>query len=167
MRNSDHGHAPARYARRWLWLALAIVGLDQATKQLANTMLPPYQSLPLAPMLNLTLVYNPGAAFSFLSEAGGWQRWFFIALSSVVSVVLLRWIWRAQTHKSAAALSLVLGGALGNLIDRLAHGYVIDFIDVYYRQYHWPVFNIADSAITIGAALLLWELLFNPAAKAG
>lgn len=106
---------------------------------------------------NLTLVFNEGAAFSFLSDAGGWQRWFFIALTSVVSVILLVWLLRLKSTEklTGIALSLILGGAIGNLIDRVSYGYVVDFLDFHWQQMHWPAFNVADSAITIGVVLLL------------
>ena len=159
------GQPPANppRARHWLWLSLMVILLDQATKLAADAMLELHRPLSIAPMFNLTLVYNPGAAFSFLSDAGGWQRWFFIVISTGISAMLLRWVWTLPARETlpAAALSLILGGALGNLLDRLAYGYVIDFIDVYYHQYHWPVFNIADSAITIGACLFAYDLLFR------
>ena len=118
-----------------------------------------HESIPLLPFFNLTYVHNLGAAFSFLSEAGGWQRWFFAALALVISIILSVWLARLQKHETllAVALALVLGGAVGNLIDRLAYGYVIDFLDVYYQEWHWPAFNIADSAITLGVALMLLE----------
>ncbi|HBK83585.1 MAG TPA: signal peptidase II, partial [Flavobacterium sp.] len=113
---------------------------------IANTM-QLYQSIPVMPFFNLTYVHNTGAAFSFLSQAGGWQRWFFALLAIVVSGVLVVWMTRLKNHENllAAALALILGGAIGNLIDRLAYGYVIDFLDVYYEAKHWPAFNIADS----------------------
>jgi signal peptidase II len=109
----------------------------------------------------LTYVHNTGAAFSFLSDAGGWQRWLFAALAIIISGVLAVWLARLQKHETllAVALSLVLGGAIGNLIDRVAYGYVIDFLDVYYQDWHWPAFNIADSAITLGVILMLAESL--------
>jgi signal peptidase II len=111
------------------------------------------------PFFKLTYVHNTGAAFSFLSEAGGWQRWFFAALALVISGVIAVWLARLKHDETllAVALSLVLGGAIGNLIDRLVYGYVIDFLDVYYQTWHWPAFNIADSAITIGVILMLME----------
>lgn len=104
-------------------------------------------------------MHNKGAAFSFLSEAGGWQRWFFAGLALVISMVIAVWLSRLKRHETlmAVALSLVLGGAIGNLIDRLAYGYVIDFLDVYYQTWHWPAFNVADSAITLGVMLMLAE----------
>jgi signal peptidase II len=144
------------------WIALVVIVLDQWTKGLASTYLELYQPLPLAPMLNLTLSHNTGAAFSFLSDAGGWQRWFFVVLAVGVSGMLL--VWLRKLPRSArwepVALSLVLGGALGNVWDRLVQGYVVDFIDVYYGQWHWPAFNVADSAICVGAAMLVIDALF-------
>jgi len=141
----------------WLWLSLLVLVLDQLTKYLADTGLDYAQPVALIPQLNLLLLYNPGAAFSFLSDASGWQRWFFVVIGVVISTVLLFWmrgLSRAD-RRVAIALALVLGGAIGNIVDRLLHGYVIDFIDVYYNGWHWPAFNIADSAITVGVVLLL------------
>jgi signal peptidase II len=114
------------------------------------------------PSFNFTLVYNSGAAFSFLSEAGGWQRWFFSLLTISICALLMIWLKRLDEHEKPAAigLSLVLGGALGNLIDRLMYGYVIDFIQWYYYGYYWPTFNVADSAISVGATLLVVQGLF-------
>ncbi len=115
----------------------------------------------MLPVLNLTLVFNEGAAFSFLATASGWQRWFFIALAVVITAVLVGWLAKLQPHEriTAAGLSLVAGGAVGNLVDRLLYGHVVDFLDFYWRSWHWPAFNVADSAITIGVALLLLEAL--------
>jgi signal peptidase II len=144
---------------KWLWLSLLAVILDQASKLVVDNSMQLYESIPLMPYFSLTYVHNTGAAFSFLSEAGGWQRWFFAALALIISVVLSVWLARLQKHETllACALSLVLGGAIGNLIDRLAYGYVIDFLDIYYNNWHWPAFNIADSAITVGVGLMLAE----------
>ena len=148
----------------WLWLTLLIIILDQLSKSAAVQWLTLNQALPVMPGINLTLVHNPGAAFSFLSEAGGWQRYFFIVLTSVISVALLVWLTRLPSGRAllAGALALVIGGAAGNLWDRLQYGYVIDFIDVYYDKWSWPVFNIADSAITLGAALLILDAFRQP-----
>ena len=148
---------------KWLWLSVVVVVLDQGTKYLADTLLQYHLPVPLFPMFNLTLSYNSGAAFSFLSEAGGWQRWFFTVFALVISVVLVIWIKRLKNNElwSAVALSLILGGAIGNVIDRVMFGYVIDFLDVYYQQWHWPIFNIADSAISVGVAVLLFDGLFG------
>jgi len=144
---------------KWLGLSLLALVLDQASKLLVDSTMQLYQSIPLLPFFKLTYVHNTGAAFSFLSEAGGWQRWFFAGLALVISVVIAVWLSRLEKHETllAAALSLILGGAVGNLIDRLAYGYVIDFLDVYYGTWHWPAFNIADSAITLGVVLMLLE----------
>ena len=148
---------------KWLWLSGVVIVLDQLTKTIADTYLQFHQPVPLFPMFNLTLSYNAGAAFSFLSEAGGWQRWFFTVLAIVISLVLVVWIKRLKKDElwNAVALSLILGGAIGNVIDRILFGYVIDFLDVYYQQWHWPIFNIADSAISIGVAVLLFDGLFG------
>lgn len=147
---------------RWLWLSGAIIVLDQLTKLAADHWLTLYAARPVLPMFNLTLVYNEGAAFSFLSSAGGWQRWFFIALALGVSAVIVVWLRGLPRDQrwTAAGLALILGGAIGNVIDRIWHGHVIDFIDVYYDRYHWPAFNIADSGITVGATILIVHGLF-------
>lgn len=144
---------------KWLGLSLLALVLDQVSKLLVDSTMQLYQSIPLLPFFKLTYVHNTGAAFSFLSEAGGWQRWFFAGLALVISVVIAVWLSRLEKHETllAVALSLILGGAVGNLIDRLAYGYVIDFLDVYYGTWHWPAFNIADSAITLGVVLMLAE----------
>ena len=144
---------------KWLWLSLLAVVLDQGSKLAIVGSMKLYQSIPVMPYFNLTYVHNTGAAFSFLSEAGGWQRWFFAGLALVISIVIAVWLARLKKHETllAVALSLVLGGAIGNLIDRLAYGYVVDFLDVYYQTWHWPAFNIADSAITLGVILMLAE----------
>ena len=146
---------------RWLWLSAVVVGLDGVTKQLAEFWLLPYRPRALAPLVNLTLMYNEGAAFSFLSRAGGWQRWFFVVVGLVVTAVLGVWLrsLKPADRWTAAGLALILGGAIGNLIDRILTGRVVDFIDVYYEHWHWPAFNVADSAITVGVALLLIESL--------
>ena len=144
---------------KWLALSLLAVVLDQVSKWAVDSSMQLYQSIHLVPYFNLTYVRNTGAAFSFLSEAGGWQRWFFAGLAIFISIVIAVWLARLKQHETllAVALSLVLGGAIGNLIDRLAYGYVIDFLDVYYQTWHWPAFNIADSAITLGVILMLLE----------
>ena len=149
---------PGRMAL-WLGLVAALVGLDQASKQLAEALLAPYTPHAVVPgFFNLTLAYNPGAAFSFLAGAGGWQRWFFLALALVVGGVLLRWLLLRPAREILwpLAYTLILGGAIGNAVDRALHGHVIDFIQLYYRDWYWPAFNLADSAITIGAALYVW-----------
>lgn len=147
----------------WIWISIAIIVADQITKILADHYLQYGQPVALIPMFNFTLLYNTGAAFSFLSDQGGWQRWFFIFLSSTISIILTVWIYKLERHQKLQTLSiaLILGGAIGNLIDRSIYGYVIDFLDVYYQQHHWPAFNIADSAITVGAILLIIDSFKN------
>nr|WP_218060736.1 MULTISPECIES: signal peptidase II [unclassified Alishewanella] len=146
-------------AWRWWWLILLLIGLDQLTKQLVHQNMALYDSIELLPFFNLTYVRNYGAAFSFLSDAGGWQRWFFTILAVVISSVIAVWMSRLprQQIKLGLALSLVFAGAIGNLIDRSIYGYVIDFFHLYYQTWHYPAFNIADSAICIGAALIIWD----------
>ncbi len=149
---------------RWFLLSLLVLIVDQVSKVTVASSMHLYESIALVPSFQLTYVHNPGAAFSFLSDAGGWQRWFFIALSSVVSVLISIWLVRlpAALRWQATGLALVLGGAVGNLVDRVLYGYVIDFLDVYYRSWHWPAFNVADAAITIGAVILLVDSFSNP-----
>jgi len=144
---------------KWLWLTLLAVLLDQGSKLAVDATMLLYESVPVMPYFNLTYVHNPGAAFSFLSEAGGWQRWFFSGLALTISVAITIWLAKLQKHEHllGASLALVLGGAIGNLIDRVAYGYVIDFIDVYYGNSHFPAFNIADAAINLGVFLMLAE----------
>jgi signal peptidase II len=144
---------------KWLSLSVLTIILDQCSKLAVDGLMQLYESIPVMPYVNLTYVHNTGAAFSFLSDAGGWQRWFFAGLAALISVTITVWLVRLKQHETllAVALALVLGGAVGNLIDRLAYGYVIDFIDVYYQNWHWPAFNIADSAITIGVVLMIAE----------
>ena len=147
---------------RWLMLSLFVLIADQATKQLVEANFLVFEQLPVLPFLNLTLVYNEGAAFSFLSDQGGWQRWLFSGLAAAVSVVLTVWLFQLRSGQkwTAAALSLLIGGALGNLVDRLVFGHVIDFIDVFYGRWHWPAFNVADSAIFVGVVMILLETFF-------
>ncbi|MES9961016.1 MAG: signal peptidase II [Sedimenticola sp.] len=144
---------------RWLWLSAIVIGLDQVSKQLVESSLMLYEAVPVMPFFNLTLAYNEGAAFSFLSDQGGWQRWFFSGLALLVSIILVIWISRLQQRERliAISLSLIVGGAIGNLIDRVLFGHVIDFLDLYYGQWHWPAFNIADSAIFVGVVLMLLD----------
>ena len=143
----------------WLWLSLGVIALDQATKFLATRFLDLYERVEVLPVLDFTLLHNTGAAFSLLAGASGWQRWFFIGLAFTVSVVLLVWIWRTPRGEKLLplSLSLILGGALGNVIDRIVHGYVVDFIHAHWGPAYFPAFNIADSAITIGAGLLILD----------
>jgi len=149
---------PGRYL---LWLALAgvLLVLDLWTKHLASQNLELFRPVPVTAWLNLTLAHNEGAAFSLLADAGGWQRWFFTAVALIVSGVLLVWLKRLPNSARLlpVAIVMVLAGALGNMIDRIRHGYVVDFIDVHYQGWHWPAFNIADMVIVTGVILLLLE----------
>ena len=146
---------------RWLWLAAVVFILDMLTKQwVMNSMEYGWENrIEILPFFNLLYVHNHGAAFSFLSDAGGWQRWFFTAIAIGVSGLLMFWMRQASASQKLlnSAYALIVGGALGNLWDRLMHGYVIDFLDFYYGNYHWPAFNIADIAICVGAALIILE----------
>ena len=147
---------PARNIKSWLWLAGAIIFLDQISKWLVLGALQPGDSHYVAPFFNWVLTFNAGAAFSFLSDAGGWQRWLFTALALGVSgwiVTLLR--RHSSEFRLSLALTLVLGGALGNVIDRLRFGAVVDFIQWHVAGYYWPAFNVADSAICVGVGLYL------------
>ncbi len=143
----------------WLWLSALVIIIDQLTKRVVDTSMSLYQSIELAPYFQLTYLRNQGAAFSFLSGAGGWQRWFFIGLAVAASVFICFWLKKLNRTQrwEAIAWSLVLGGALGNLIDRILYGYVIDFLDVHAGEWHWPAFNVADSAITAGVIMLLLD----------
>ena len=148
----------------WLWISALVIVIDQATKRVVDTTMQLYQSIELIPCFQLTYLRNQGAAFSFLSGAGGWQRWFFIGLAIIASVFICFWLKKLDRSQrwEAVAWSLVLGGALGNLIDRILFGYVIDFLDVYVGEWHWPAFNVADSAITVGVVMLLLDSFKTP-----
>jgi signal peptidase II len=144
----------------WLLLTAVVISLDLYTKQLASDALVLYRPQEVFSWLNMTLAHNYGAAFSFLSSAGGWQRWFFIVLASAVSLVLLVWLIRLPRREwmTGLGLALILGGAIGNLVDRIRLGYVVDFIDFHIGGWHYPAFNVADSAITCGVILLLLDV---------
>ena len=143
----------------WLWLSLFVVVFDQATKFLVTRFLELYERVEVLPVLDFTLLHNTGAAFSILADASGWQRGFFVTLGIVVSAALVVWLWRLPRGEKflPLALALIVGGALGNVIDRIAHGFVIDFIHAHWGGSYFPAFNIADSAITIGAALMILD----------
>ena len=147
----------------WYGLALVVIALDQYTKVLASDALEYGRPVAVFSWFNLTLQYNTGAAFSFLSDAGGWQRYFFSAVALVISAVLVVWMYRIPRTQWLLALSLglILGGALGNLWDRLVLGYVVDFISVHYGGRYFPAFNLADSAISVGAACMLIDSFFT------
>lgn len=142
--------------RKWIWLSVVIVIADLGTKFLASQSLSYNSPVEITPFFNLTLLHNKGAAFSILAGASGWQRYFFIILAIGVSVGLVIWLHRLPPAEKwlSLAVSLVLGGAVGNLYDRIVHGYVVDFIHLHYAGYHFPAFNIADCAITAGALLI-------------
>lgn len=147
--------------KRWLGLAAAIVALDQASKFAVLQVFSFGERLTVLPgLFDLTLVYNRGAAFSFLAGASGWQRWFFIGLGLAAAAFIVWLLARHGTQRLFAfALALILGGAIGNVIDRVVHGQVVDFLLVYWQRWHWPAFNVADSAITVGAVLLIVDEL--------
>jgi len=142
---------------RLLWLSLLVVVLDQLSKFWIMASFQDYEVLRIWPVFNLTLVYNTGAAFSFLSDAGGWQRWFFVVIGVVVSAAMVIWLARLQERErlTGYGLALVVGGAVGNLIDRIWLGKVVDFLQWHWQDWYWPSFNVADSAITLGVVLLL------------
>jgi signal peptidase II len=147
---------------RWLPLTLAVIGVDQLVKAWIVHHFALFERVHVAPVLDIILTYNTGAAFSFLSEASGWQRWLFVLLALAVSAVLIGWLRRLHARTQgllACGLALITGGALGNMLDRLLHGRVVDFIHVHWRHHYFPAFNVADSAITVGAVLLLLDAL--------
>ena len=147
----------------WLWLSSVVVMLDQITKVWVSSILQLNQTINILPFFDLRLLHNPGAAWSILATAGGWQRWFLSILALFVSGVIIVWLSRLERQRYwlACALALILGGAIGNVIDRIIYGYVVDFVDIYYQGRHWPAFNIADSAISLGAFMLLICLIRN------
>ena len=149
---------PSRKIDRWLWLAGIIIVLDQLSKWIVLASLQPGETRYVAPFFNWVLTFNAGAAFSFLSDAGGWQRWFFTALALGVSLWIVSMLRRhSGEFRLSLALTLILGGALGNVVDRIRFGAVVDFVQWHAAGYYWPAFNIADSAITIGAVLMVWD----------
>ena len=150
---------PTRGASNWLWLSFFVVIIDQATKALVVNTVKLSDAIELLPILDIVYLENTGAAFSILAQAGGWQRWFFIVLALGVSLALMVWLRRIRSEQIllAVGLSLVLGGALGNVIDRVMHGYVVDFIYFHWGPHYFPAFNVADTAISIGAGCLLLD----------
>lgn len=150
-------------AWRWYGLALVVIAIDQITKHLVVANMTYGEVIPYTSFFNLVSARNYGAAFSLLADAGGWQHWFFLGVAGVVSVGIVVWLWKLPASKKleALALGLILGGALGNVYDRITLGYVVDFLDFYWGSYHWPAFNMADSAICVGAGLLIWDALFG------
>lgn len=152
---------------RFLWISAIIFVFDQWTKHAIVNAMSLYESIQYTPFFNLTYVHNYGAAFSFLYDAGGWQVYFLSAVALTVSALILWWLRQATKEQLLlpVAFSFILGGALGNVFDRIMHGYVIDFLDFYYGTFHWPAFNVADSAIFIGAGLLIIDMFKNKEAN--
>lgn len=151
-------------ASNWMWLTLLVIAVDQWTKRLIVDRFEPYEELILLPMLDIVRWHNEGAAWSFLSDAGGWQRWFFTVLGIGVSLGILIWLRQLPAKgqgRVAAGLALVMAGALGNVIDRVHLGYVVDFVKVHYGTWVFPAFNVADSAITIGAGLMILDAVIE------
>ncbi|NIC07636.1 signal peptidase II [Billgrantia bachuensis] len=166
MRDREQGGAavpPMSKPLRWLWLAVAVVALDLATKALMSSLLSYGQPVEVLPFFNLTLLHNTGAAFSFLAGHPGWQRWFFALVGIGACIGLTIWMSRLKADERflGASLALVIGGALGNLYDRLMHGYVVDFLSFHVAGWYYPAFNVADIGITLGAVGLIWESLFE------
>lgn len=153
---------------RWLLLSVLVIVLDQGSKAWMVTHLAYADPRVILPVFNLTLLYNTGAAFSFLAAESGWQRWLFAGLAIVVSLVLVRWLAGLDRRERwlPVAISLILGGALGNLFDRIVHGYVVDFLQFHWHQHYFPAFNLADSAITVGAVMMALSLVLNPGDRA-
>ncbi len=160
--------APMHRPLRWLWLALAVVVLDLATKYLASGLLNYARPVEVLPFFDLTLLHNTGAAFSFLAGHPGWQRWFFAIIAVGASIGLTIWMRRLKRDETllAVSLALIIGGALGNLYDRLVHGYVVDFLSFHVAGWYYPAFNVADIGITLGAIGLIWESLFGEKRRA-
>ncbi|KOC88556.1 signal peptidase II [Winslowiella iniecta] len=152
---------------RWLWLVLVVIAVDFGSKQWIMDNLMLHQSVPVMPYFNLFYAHNYGAAFSFLADKGGWQRWFFagIAIAIVVALLVMMYRTAASQKLNNIAYALIVGGAIGNLFDRAYHGFVVDFIDFYIGDWHFATFNIADCAICIGAALIVLEGFITPSGK--
>jgi signal peptidase II len=160
VKNESRGNRPFII---WMALSLFVIGFDQLTKWMIIKWVPLYDKIPINSFINITHQRNTGAAFSILADAPGWQRWFFIALATIVSAYIVSWLWKIRTDGQvilSAGLALVLGGAIGNVIDRILLGNVVDFIQVLIAGWPFPSFNVADSAITVGAAFLIIDALF-------
>lgn len=164
MTRSAPAQAATQTTRLWRWLLLAgvLVVLDQLTKLYFDGSLRYGQRIAVLPFFDFTLLYNPGAAFSFLAQADGWQRWFFTVLGLCASAFILVMMQKSRSNKRLMlALTLILGGALGNVIDRIAYGHVVDFLLFYWKDWYYPAFNIADTCITLGAILLILDELLR------
>lgn len=152
----------------WLWVSALVIAIDQITKWAVFLGMEFQSMIPVLPFFSLVHVHNTGAAFSFLADAGGWQRWFFLGIGIVASFFILHLLRKHyQEPLMATSLSLILGGALGNIFDRVWHGFVVDFLYFHYESFSWPAFNVADSAITIGAVLLIWDSFRRHSPSAG
>jgi signal peptidase II len=154
----------------WLWVSVMVIALDQVTKRMITARFELYDRIEIWSILDITRLHNTGAAFSFLSEAGGWQRWFFISLGFIVATLVTVWLHRLPRYGHnwlALALALVVGGAIGNVIDRIYLGYVVDFIHLHYEGWFFTAFNVADSAITVGAVILLVQSILSEDDKMG
>ncbi len=151
-------------ALRWLWISALVILTDQITKFFAAHYLSFSQPWLIFPFLNLTLLHNTGAAFNILAHAGEWTTWLFTFFAGLFSILILCWLYRLPKSRAllGIALTLILGGATGNLIDRVSHGFVIDFIELHWQRYYWPVFNMADAAICVGAVMIAIEMLLKP-----
>ncbi|WP_304162256.1 signal peptidase II [Lonsdalea britannica] len=160
-------HSMKSTGLRWLWLALVVLVVDLGSKQWVMTHFQLGESLPLIPFFNLTYAHNPGAAFSFLADKDGWQRWFFAVIALAITAALLVLMYRSSASQKLnnIAYAMIIGGAVGNLTDRIVHGYVIDFVDFYINDWHYPIFNIADAGICIGALLIVLEGFFVSSEK--
>ena len=150
-------------ALKWLWLTVLFLVIDQVTKHWVAGTFDLYESVSVMPYFNLTYVHNEGAAFSFLADQGGWQRWFFATVAALASGLFLYWLAKTPASNKVLGIgfALMLSGAVGNLIDRVLLGYVIDFLDFYVGKSHWPAFNVADSVIFVGAALMIYDSFTN------
>jgi signal peptidase II len=164
MSSATSDQLPARSALPWLGVSVAAIALDQATKVWITRTLELYESITVLPVLQITRAHNAGAAWSFLANAGGWQRWAFSALAIGVSIVLTVWLRRIDASRQRVlplGLTLIMGGALGNVIDRLRLGYVVDFVAAHWKGHYFPAFNVADACITVGALLLIYDAFFE------
>lgn len=164
MKPSSQTQPDRRGALAWLWLAAVIVVTDHLSKWYIVSRFELYQRLEILPVFDITRMHNTGAAFSFLASAGGWQRWFFIIIAVAVTGLVCVWLRRLPRSGQgwlAASLALIVGGAIGNVIDRVLRGHVVDFLSVHWQQWYFPAFNLADSAITVGAVMLLTESFFG------
>jgi signal peptidase II len=169
-RRTDTQTISGRDSLRWLWLVGAVIVLDQLTKWLIVDSFQLYQRISIFPFFDLVRLHNTGAAFSLFADGSGWQRWFFTGLATIISGVILWWQWhlpRERHRLLSLGLALVLAGAIGNVIDRMVYGHVIDFLLIYVGEYAWPAFNVADSAITVGVTFVIWDHLFLEKKRGG